>query len=229
MTTALQIITRAMQEAGILYKSETPDADEASDALTKLNAMLDSFSNESLMVTARVRETFQSTGATSYTIGSGGNFDTTRPTYIVEMHANQGDVTYPMGPATDEAYERIQFKNLSGIPEFYNYTNGFPLGKIYVWPIPDASYVFHITSEKPITSIASLATDISFPPGWEDLLVYNLGARLCPSFGQPISAELKYFAENSMNNIKTSVAKSRSMDAYPQAIGSFNIYNGYMR
>lgn len=227
MTTALEIITRAMQEAGILFKSETPDADEASDALAKLNSMLASFSNESLLVTARTRESFPLTGAASYTIGSGGDFDTTRPTYIVEAHTTQGDITYPMGSMTDENYEKIRQKNLTGIPEFYNYTNGYSLGKLYIWPIGDASYTVHILSEKPLTSFASLSTTVDLPPGWEDLLIYNLGARLCPSFGQPISAELKYFAEQSMRNIKVSVAKSRSMDAQPSPAGTNNIYSGW--
>lgn len=229
MTTALQIITRAMQEAGILFKQETPDADESQDALTKLNAMLASFSNESMLVTARTRESFPSTGAASYTIGSGGDFNTTRPTYIVEAHTTQGDITYPMGSMTDEVYGRIQLKNLTGIPEFYNYTNGYPLGRFYMWPIPDATYTVHIMSEKPLTSFASLTTTVDLAPGWEELLVYNLGVRLCPSFGQPVSPDLREMAMESMRSIKMSISKSRSLDAYPQSVSTGNIYNGWSR
>lgn len=229
MTTALDIITRAMQEAGILYKSETPDADEASDALKKLNAMMSSFSNESLLVTARVRESFPLTSAQSYTIGSGGDFNTTRPTYIIEAHVTQGSLTYPMGAITDEVYETVGIKSLGGIPEFYNYTNGYPLGTFYIWPIGDASYTFHILSEKPLTTFDGLTTSVDLAPGWEELLVYNLGARMCPSFGQPISPELRYFAEQSLASIKLSIAKSRTMDSSPRGVNVGNIYNGWMR
>lgn len=228
MVTALDIITGAMQEAGILYKQETPDADEAQDALNRLNAMIASFANESLLVTARTRESFNLTGAESYTIGTGGDFDTDRPTYIIEAHVDQGGVTYPIAAITDEVYERIQIKELTGIPEFFNYSNGYPLGRIYLWPKADASYALHLTTEKPLTSFAALTTQVSLPPGWEELLKYNLGARMCPSYGQPVSQELKYFAENSLRSIRVSVAKSRSMDAQPQNVSVGNIYSGWM-
>lgn len=229
MTTALDIITRGLRVAGILFKQETPAPDEASDGLASLNAMLASFSNEAMLITARIRESFNLTGAASYTIGTGGDFNTERPVYIVEAHVSQGQVTYNMGSITDENYERIQFKNLIGIPEFFNYTNSFPLGKLFLWPIPDASYVLHLLSEKQLTSIPNLSTAIILPPGWEELLVYNFAIRICPEYGQSVSPELKYLAEQSMRNVKLAIMKSRSMDAYPQSVGVYNIYNGWSR
>lgn len=227
MTTALDIITRAMQQAGILFKKETPDADEASDALIMLNSMLASYSNDSMLITARVRETFPLLSQISYTIGPGGDFNTVRPTYIVELHVQQDTLTFPLGFITDESYERIAIKNIQGIPKFFNYSNGFELGRLYFYPYPDSSFTLHITSEKPLIQFPLLTTDVDLPPGWEDLLVYNLGARLCPSYGQPITPELKFYADESLRSIRYSIIKSRTLDAYPQALTKPNIYTGW--
>jgi hypothetical protein len=227
MTTALDLITQALQSAGILYKSETPDADESSDALDELNNMLDEWSNDSLMIVSRVRESFPSTGAVSYTIGSGGDFDTIRPLNIRSVFARIGSTDYPMGEISDENYSLIQTKATPGTPDFYNYNNAFPLGLLTFYPYPTSAYEIHIYSDKAITNIASLTTDISLPPGWKSAIRYNLAARMAPLFGQPLSPELAGQALSSLAAIKRTVSKERGKNAYPQMINNSNIYTGW--
>src|SRR3990167_2508153 len=83
MATALGIIPRSMRLAGAIGKGETADADEAADGLVALNAMLDSWQIDRLLVyqIVQVSNTWPA-ATTSRTIGSGGNFTQQRPVRI---------------------------------------------------------------------------------------------------------------------------------------------------
>ena len=96
MTTARTLIRRAMQVGGILFKTEVPSSDEATDALTSLNQLVALLSNENLMIYSRQEEIFPLTGGVaSYTIGPGGDFDTQRPMKIASAYVHIGNIDIP--------------------------------------------------------------------------------------------------------------------------------------
>lgn len=228
MTTALGIITKAMQKAGILTKSESPAADEASDALDALNDLLASWSNDSLMIYARVFESFSlSSGVASYTIGTGQTFNTIRPIFIAEAHVRQNVIDYPVTVIPDEVYQGIQDKTTQGTPQFLNYTNGFPTATINLWPVPTAGFTLFLTSEKELSQL-TLNQTISLPPGSRRALIYNLSVEIAPEYGQPIDPAIQKIANDAKAAIARSIAKNRTMDAQPAgARGGFSIYRGY--
>jgi hypothetical protein len=229
MTTALGIITKAMQKAGILTKAEVPASDEASDALDALNDLLASYSNESILITSRVTESFTlSSGVGVYTIGAGQAFDTVRPVSIVEAHIRSGIIDYAsMYLAPDEVYQGLNLKTLQSIPDTLNYTNAFPYGTINLYPYPAYSYELFITSEKPLVNL-TLHQEVSLPAGWNRLLIYNLAVELCPEYGQKVDPMLLKIANESKAAVSRSIMKVRTMDAPPLTqVGLFNIYTGY--
>lgn len=228
MTTALNIITKAMQKLGVLTKSEAPDSDEASDGLDALNDLLASWSNESMIVYERTTESFSLVaGTASYSIGSGQTFNTTLPVNIIEAHVRQGTIDYPITRITDEVYQGISDKNTRTIPYWLNYSNGFPSATIRLYPTPAEAYSLYLTSDKPLTTL-TLATTISLPPGWKRALIYNLAVDLAPEYGQQMPPELVKVARDSKANIALSVLKNRTMDAQPYgSVGGFSIYRGY--
>jgi len=227
MTTARTIIRKALQKIGALVKSEQPSADEANDGLDALNAMIDSWGNDSLSVYARTWETFPLTSSASYTIGTGGNFNTARPENIVSAYLRSGTVDYPVEVIDDEAYSTIVFKSLQGISYFLNYDNAYPLGNIRLYPVPSASYSLFILTEKALTQFTNLDTALSMPPGTERALIYNLAIDLAPEYGQQVSAELAKTAAESLGLIRTKVAQVRGMDAYPKNMTVRNIFSGW--
>ncbi len=229
MTTALTIITKAMQKAGILIKSEVPSADEASDGLDALNDLMASYSNESILITSRVTELFNlSAGVGSYTIGAGQAFNTIRPMNIVEAHINSGTISYDsMYLCPDEVYQGLDLKTMQSIPDLLNYTNAFPYGTINLYPYPDSGYVLSLTSEKELTQF-TLNQTISLPPGWNRLLIYNLAVELAPEYGQKIDPMVLKIANDAKGAVARSIMKVRTLDAPPLSqIGMFNIYSGY--
>jgi len=228
MATARDIIRSAMLKIGALMKNEQPSSDEANDALSSLNALLGSWSNDSLTIYARTWSTFTlSSGTASYTIGSGGAFNAARPTDILDCYIRSGDIDYPMGVISDQAYNSISYKAIQGIPEFLNYDGGYPLGTIRLYPVPSANYSLFLLTETPLTSFASLDTELSMPPGVERALVYNLAIDIAPEYGQKVNALLLKTANESLGAIRIKNAQVRGMDAYPQNIAVRNIFSGW--
>lgn len=229
MVTARTIITKALQKNGALVKNEAPSGDEAADGLDSLNAMIGSWGNDSLNIYARAWETFTlSGGVGSYTIGSGGAFNTVRPTNILASYVRIGSTDYTVGIIDDETYSTISSKTLvTSIPQFLNYDNAYPLGTIRLYPVPSTAYSLFLLSEKPLTEFSSLDTTLSMPPGTERALIYNLAIELAPEYSQPISQELLKIANDSLGSIRTAVAKVRMMDAYPQNLVVRNYLTGW--
>lgn len=228
MTTARQIITKALQKNGVLVKSEAPDTDEANDGLDALNDMLDSFSNDSLIIYARAWENFTLVGGVGdYTIGAGGDFNTVRPTNIVEAYCKIGESRSPIGVIDDESYNALTFPTLPSIPAQLNYDGGYPLGKIRFTPYPSSAYPLFLLTEKPLTGFDTLDTVVSLPPGYKRMMIYNLAIELAPEYNQPVKPEIAKIANDSYGLISAKIAQLRGMDAYPQGGGVRNIYTGW--
>lgn len=227
MTTARQIITRAMQKIGVLVKSEPPSADEADDALASLNALISSWSNDSLNIYARTLESFPLTGASSYTIGTGGDFNTVRPTAIINAYVRQGTTDLQVSVVDDTMFAGIMTKSVSGLPYVLNYSNSYPLGVIKMYPVGLSDYTLFLLSEKAVSGFATLDTQLNLPDGWERALIYNLAIELAPEYAQQPDASVVKIAAESLGAIRTKVAQVRGMDAYPRSVGVENVYTGW--
>jgi hypothetical protein len=227
-TSARTIIKKAMQKVGVLVKSEVPDDDEANDALDSLNALIDSWSNNSANITSRVRETFTLSNNVSYTIGTGQTFNTARPMQLIEAFTTSGSIDYPMSIVNQEEYDLIALKDVGGRPTVITYNSGYPYGTITMFPKPDASYTLTILSEKAITGFATLDTTLNLPNGWERALVYNLALEIAPEYGQQPDGSIVKIASESLGAIKLAVIRSRPVNAYFSGnYSTNNIYGGY--
>jgi hypothetical protein len=229
MTTARTIVKKAMQKIGVLVKSETPDDDEANDALDALNALIDSWSNYGANIYSRVTETFPLSGATDYSIGEGQTFDTIRPIQIVNAFVSSSNVDYPLNIINREGYNQISQKNTGGIPYYLVYNNNFPFAQITLYPVPDGSYTLTILSEKAVLGFETLDTVLSLPPGWERALIYNLAIEIAPDYGQQVTPAVGNTATKSLGAIKLAVVRTRPVSD-DMGIGQINnIYTGWNR
>lgn len=228
MTTARDIIKKAMQKIGVLVKSEAPSDDEADDALFSLNQLIESWSNDSSCIISRAWESFPLTaGVSTYTMSTGLTFNTVRPIHIVQSYVRNGSVDTPVGIITDEAYNSISFKDISGVPQFLNYDNAFPTDNIRLYPVPSAAYTLFILSEKPLSGFATLDTVVNMPAGWERALVYNLALELAPEYKQQPDPSIVKIAADSLGLARRSTLRARPMDAFPQNLTVRNVYSGW--
>lgn len=228
MTTARIIVKKMLQKAGIITKNEAPAPDEISDGLDALNDMIASWTNDSLVCTSYIRESFSLNAAHEYTIGPGQDFDTTRPLQIIAATIRWDNTDYPLSIIPETMYEKyIAVKTTQGLPQFISYDGAFPVGRIRLYPAPLSGYTLRLMSEKPIGELG-LDDEVNLAPGWNRALIYNGAQEICAEYGQDVPAEVSRIARISLNAIKRAVARNRSMDANPAGpVGIGNILNGW--
>lgn len=191
MTTALDIITNALQHLGVLAADEAPSASDAQKGLDCLNTMLDTWSTESLMVYTRVPQVFSVVaGQAAYTIGTGGNFNTTRPIKIdaaANRDANGNDYSIEITNDPRE-YARIVSKTVrSSMTSVIYDDGGYPLKTLTLYPVPaDTTYQLVLWTWVALQSIADISDTLDLPPGYKAATEYNLPEFLAASFGRDV-------------------------------------------
>lgn len=206
MSTVLDIIKGSMRLIGAIAPSENPTPDEAQDALSVLNDMVDAWNNEPLMIYVIQTQVFNfQAGKVSYTIGAGGDFNVPRPPQIDTAYVRtpQGQ-DLPLDLINDAEYAAITIKSTqSSIPMKMRDDGNYPLKSLYFWPVPsDASYQVVINSWTPISSFTGINQEVSFPPGYKKALRYLLALELAAEYGKSAPAEVVAIANESKAQIK---------------------------
>jgi hypothetical protein len=215
MTTARDIVKKALQKNGVLTKSDDMSGDEAADGLYALNSILGSWSNEKLLINARMIETFPLVSDKAiYTMGSGGDFDTARPIKILSAYIRQGNTDYPLEIVPLEVYDRVQNKDTNTIPQWMAVDQSYPLMRLSFYAEPYAGLNVYIRSEKPLTEFATLDTVVDLPAGWERALIYNLAVDQSPEYGQPVNEAVYEIAQQSKGALRTAISSSIPLDTY---------------
>ena len=194
MVTA-DLIRATLRLIGAVSSSETPNADESSDALEALNLMLGSWGASRFLSASTGKVTKTMTGASSYTIGVGGDINTTRPTAIYNAYWSTGGLDYPLTFLDYSDYQDIGIKNIGSIPEYIVLKPDNPLSTIFLFPVP-ANGTLTLDNVRPATEL-TLADDLPYPPEWIRALKFNLAIELSPEFGFTVSPELVALAQES--------------------------------
>ena len=238
MTTAAQVITRAAQAIRYLARGEVLSAQDANDGLTAFNAMLDSWSNENLWSYVVLERSFTLTvGSASYTIGSGGVLNVTRPLDITQAYVQDtGGNNFLMNIRTRDWWNQIGNRSstiTSQIPTDLFYDPQYPLGVINIFPTPLIGYTVFYDSTQQQVDPSTLTTSISMPEGYERAYVLNLAIELV-SAGFPCMLSDKDYATLIQNasNAKAAVKRTNIKDVianYDASIvsksyASYNIY-----
>jgi len=117
----------------------------------------------------------------------------------------------------------------STYPACLYYEPGFATGTIYLYPVPSAAHTLILTSGKIITNISTIDTTISFPPGYEEALVYNLAVRPAPEYQKIVDREVLAVAIDSLASIKRMNTRESIMECDAGLVkqgDSFNINSG---
>lgn len=141
----------------------------------------------------------------SYTIGTGGNFNTIRPDIITNqwIHDTVSGLDYPVGIYTKEQYDAIPLKSIAAIPQWFYYDPQYPLGVIYLFPTSSvSSYQLTIESRKPIMQFALLTTAMALPGEYIKAIKYLLADELAPEYGFTIPQDMQQKIADSRKIIK---------------------------
>ena len=204
MATASTMILSALRKIGEKEHAGTLSANEQTNYLSDLNSMLVSWSLERLMCYHILEESKALTASVgSYTIGSGGAWDTTRPTKIVSAFVRATDNSdTPLKVIQKPEYDAIVLKTTDGTyPEYLFYDASYPLGTIYLYPEPSSGLTLYINSWKQLQSFASISTDLALPPGYQRAIEFNLAIELAGGFTS-VTPEVAKIARDSKAAIK---------------------------
>ena len=206
-TTAGDQINGALRLIGQLAEGETPSAATSQDALTAMNQMIDSWSIERLAVFSTQDQVFMwPPGAISRTLGPTGNFVGNRPVLL-------DDSTYFRDPANNisfgikilnqQQYNGIAVKTVtSTYPQVIWINMNYPDIEMYVYPVPTKVLEWHFVSVSELTQPATLATVLSFPPGYLRAFRYCLACEIAAEFGVEPSPQVSRIAMTSKRNLK---------------------------
>ena len=194
MVTA-DLIRATLRLIGAISSSETPAADESSDALEALNLMLGSWGASRFLSASTGKVTHTCNGSTSYTIGVGGDINTTRPTAIYNAYWSTGGLDYPLTFLDYSDYQDIGIKNIGSIPEYIVLKPDNPLSTIFLFPVP-ANGTLTLDNIRPATDL-TLADDLPYPPEWIRALKFNLAVEIAPEYGFAVSPEIAALSQDS--------------------------------
>lgn len=234
--TGRELVTAILKKIGAASPGESISDADAQDGLAEINRMISSWSNERLLIYSVTEETFALVaGTAAYTLGSGADFDSSRPQWIEKAVIRDTSVSPSLDFPVDIFLSVDQFSKIpsKGVTSPYPYAiyddGGYPNRTLKFYPTPSAAYSFVLWSAKPISSIASLNTVLSLPPGYEDALVYNGAVRMAPDYGKMLDASVVSNAAESKAGIKRSNYRPHYLKIngdIPSQGDSFNIYTG---
>jgi hypothetical protein len=247
-TTATAIIEASFALIQAFLPGEAIPGADSAFAAASANRMLSGWGQRGWFIPVVARERFdlvanQGTPTNPYTIGSGGDFNTTRPSNQNDivganliLTAVSPEVRVPLGIYTDSAYGANQVPTLSNSQPtalYYNPTYASDLGSISLWPVPDnATNDLELFLNKSLApfNTASLGTTIYLPDGAEDAIVYALARRLQGPYGKTMSAEDVRTAIEVLGTYKRSNVKLIDLSSDASMLGVrgtvYNILSG---
>lgn len=227
------VINGALRLIGVLAEGETPTASVSNDALNALNDLIDSWSNESLIVFPILREilSFGTAGLKqTYGLGVGGDLNGPRPIRVdkvlIQLNGSNPAIEFPVKMLNVDEYSDVVLKTLtSNFPLYCYLDDAYPVQNISVWPVPtDSTNNLVIYSQKPLANV-TLTGALSVPPGYQRMMRYNLAVELAPEFGKAIPQAVADVARNSLAIVKRSNKKPvyLSQDSAIRALpGAYN-------
>lgn len=150
MTTARDIIELAAKEAGILGVGQTLLAEDTNDIFVLLKRMVAQYQRKRWLVPSLVDISTVGNGNISNPIGSGQFWNIPRPDkvqggYIVQLNTGSTPISLPLTPIFSyEDYIQIAVKQLATLPTHFFYDAKYPVGNVFLWPIPNSTWECHL-------------------------------------------------------------------------------------
>jgi hypothetical protein len=235
-TTPRDIVNLALKTANVVGVGQSSLPEDINDCFNMLNMMIAQWQRRRYMVYNLKTVSLTATGATSYTIGLGQQFNTERPAKIeAAFFRMQGGSTLPVDYPLQvlrakEDYDRISIKTLNAFPQYVFYDSAFPVGNVFVWPVPSNQYQIFLTVMTQLQSFQNLSEVIVMPNEYLDAMQWNLADRITAMYGLPQNPQITNYAKASMLAIKE-VNSQIPLLHMPVALrgksGAYNIYGDF--
>lgn len=207
----IDLISSSARLAGFLASGETLQGNEPSDCLLILQQMMDTWQADGLKIFAEGSSTFPLTiGQQVYTLGPGGNFNTTRPVHIERMGmllTGSNPVQPPEIPINVldiDGWANVRVKNVQGNyplncwPDYQ-----YPLMNLSFYQIPGLACSVVIYAWNQLLTWPDLnVTDVTFPPAYLQAIRYNLAINFAAEFKTQPDQLVLGIAQDSLRVLK---------------------------
>jgi hypothetical protein len=230
--TIKDLLKFAYIEIGIQATGESLDPDDEQHAFDIVNMMLETWGNKRTRIFTTERESFTLVvGQTTYTIGTGGEFDTERPVHITQAYIrDSNDNDLPVEVLEDRTvYEAIVNKDTDGRPFQLYFERSFSSqrGQIFFNRAPKSAETIFLVLWKPFAQFSTKTETIIMPPGYKRAIYTQLAIELAPSFGKSVPIELALKAKDALetlDGVNVEVPEMAS-DAPSRTLGRGQHYN----
>lgn len=252
-----QVITNALYEINVVAPGEAPEALEMAFALSKFCQLADSWNTQQYFIyaydllgaSAGGPQYLLVPGLINHTIGpntagfAAPTFlvSTERPVRIASLNVIlnnvQPVVRFPLTSRDKDWWSKQRVQTIqTALPTDFYYRPDWPLGSIFLWPVPNIAYQCEIEIETVLQGATQLNQAFLIPPGGELAFTLSLAELLSIAFEKPISTALLASASKArMNFMGTNVRPPRiNLDDFgapsserPRA--SFNYHTGLDR
>lgn len=212
------LLTDALVTAQVQGIDESVEPAVLNKAFRLANRMIAQWQHERYMVFRLEDYGFVSTGAQTYTVGAGQNYNINpRPDRLeyafLRQLSNNGSPAPNAGTQpfdwplevidAHEDYAAIRLKTLGTFSSAVFYDPGFPIGWLKPWPIPQAGiYEIHILCKQVLQAFQSLQSQIIFPSEYGAALEWCLARRFRVAWGLPSDPDLNTLAAQGKNIIR---------------------------
>ncbi len=230
------LITFALRTSGINGVGQTPLAEDSNTGLQLLSNIVAEWQRRRWLVWSLVDTAITATGADSYSVGSGGDFDIARPDKLEAAYARllptgPGlSVDYPLGLIlAREDFSKITLKTLTTFPGSVFYDSAYPTGQLYFWPVPPAGqFDLHIVTKQGMPSYTALTDDLALPPEYMSAALYSLAVELALNYGLDPRPGVIMKMRAALQTIRLANVQPATLSLPPGVMGRYRGTGGLM-
>lgn len=238
------LLNGALRLVGIAVEGNPPSDEAMNNALYTANENIDSWNSNGLLIYTMEQVQFSlPTAKQVWTIGPVTPGYPT-PDFIVPARPQElqsanlllttatPTLECPMQILSASEWADIRTKTIyTTIPDKIYMDQSYPIGNIYIWPIPstgDPSLILWYW--KQFSSAATLDTIIRFPPGYARLLRYTVAMNIAPEYNKPIPTDVAAVYAGIKRDLMVKNIRPTSLRYSSQAqgvgiSGNYNILN----
>lgn len=201
-----ELVKAAMRKLAVLGDGQSPTITQLANGTEALNAMLKTFTVKGMPLWVITEHTFPMTATRTYTFGTGQTINIPAPLKVTQVFFTDG-VT--LDPRTHYDYNLLSGQASSAAPTSYWYEPLNQIGKLHLWPTPDASTIANrtltIVYQRPFHDMVVGTNTLDFPQHWHEAVIFGLAWRLCGEYGVPLAdrktltQEAEYFLQEALS------------------------------
>jgi hypothetical protein len=217
ISTVGDLLTTVLKASGILGIGQSANPDDLTTGLDLLRALIAQWQKKRWLVyVEQTVEVAASTGAMSYSIGPGCDFDVQgRPDHIARafiriipgMPPNLVDIPVEVLDSRED-YAMISVKALETMPATVYYESGYPTGQVYFWPVPPTGmYGLFLVVKVPLPNYISIDNPLNVPDEYIDALLWTMCVRMQMAYGLQARPDQVAAAAMAINTLRQANAQ----------------------